>query len=189
MDKPENIAANLARNLIGLRHARSLTQDELAKAAEIPRSTVANLESGEGNPSLRVMAKVAAALGVPFDELLASPRAKVRQWHAGDIAFQTPGLGVKMRPLVPEPVPEEMLVLMDFAPSAMLHGTPHLPGTREFFTCMQGRVTIFVAGDRYELAAGDVLAFPGNVAHSYRNPDVEQSAQGISVVILAKTGV
>jgi len=189
MDKLENIAANLARNLISLRHARTLTQDELAKAADVPRSTVANLESGEGNPSLRVLAKIAGALAVPFDELLASPRAKVRQWHARDITFQTVGQGVKQRQLVPESLPEEMLLLMDFAPSAMLHGTPHLPGTREFFTCLQGRMTLFVAGDRYDLNSGDVLAFPGNVAHSYRNFDPINSAQGISVVILAKTGV
>ena len=78
---------------------------------------------------------------------------------------------------------------MDFAPRGAMRGTPHLPGTREFFTCLAGQVTIFVAGDRYELATGDVLGFPGNVPHSYQNPDAQHRAQGISVVILAKAGV
>ena len=73
--------------------------------------------------------------------------------------------------------------------SAVMAGTPHLPGTREYFSCLEGAVAIFVAGDRYDLAAGDVLAFPGNVAHSYRNPDAAAPAMGISVVILAKAGV
>ena len=72
-------ASHLARNLASLRHTRSLTQDALAKAAAVPRSTIANLESGAGNPSLVVLVKVAAALGVPIDELLASPRALVRR--------------------------------------------------------------------------------------------------------------
>ena len=58
-----------------LRHARALTQEALGQAATVPRSTVANLESGAGNPSLVVLVKVAQALGVPIDELLASPRA------------------------------------------------------------------------------------------------------------------
>ena len=77
-------AAHLARNLAGLRHARNLTQEALARGAAVPRSTIANLESGAGNPSLVVLVKVAQALGVPIDELLASPRAKVRRWPAAE---------------------------------------------------------------------------------------------------------
>ena len=189
MDAPEHVAAHLARNLGTLRHARALTQEALARTAGVPRSTIANLESGEGNPSLTVLVKVAGALGVPIDELLGAPHAKVRQWNAADIAAQTKGRGVTLRPLVPEPVPEEMLTVMDFEPRGSMRGTPHLPGTREFFTCLSGRVTIFVAGDRHELAEGDVLAFPGNVAHSYQNGDDARPARGVSVVILAKAGV
>jgi XRE family transcriptional regulator, regulator of sulfur utilization len=78
---------------------------------------------------------------------------------------------------------------MHFAPNAVMGGTPHLPGTREFFSCLEGEVTIFVAGDRYELSTGDVLAFPGNIPHSYRNADARKRAVGVSVVILAKAGV
>ena len=189
MDAPDHVAAHLARNLGSLRHARALTQETLAKAAGVPRSTIANLESGVGNPSLTVLVKVANALGVPIDELLGAPRAKVRKWSAADIAARAQGRGVTMRPLVPEPVPEEMLTVMDFAPSGAMRGTPHLPGTREFFTCLAGRVTIFVAGDRHDLGEGDVLAFPGNVAHSYQNPDGQRPSRGVSVVILAKAGV
>ena len=73
-------------------------------------------------------------------------------------------------------------------PGAVMAGTPHLSGTREYFSCLEGAVSIFVAGDRYDLVAGDVLAFPGNVPHSYRNPG-NAAAMGISVVILAKAGV
>jgi XRE family transcriptional regulator, regulator of sulfur utilization len=68
-------------------------------------------------------------------------------------------------------------------------GTPHLPGTREFFSCLEGHVTIYVAGERYELDAGDVLGFPGNVPHSYRNLDRTTRALGVSIVVLAKAGV
>jgi mannose-6-phosphate isomerase-like protein (cupin superfamily) len=82
-----------------------------------------------------------------------------------------------------------MLELMEFAPNGVMRGSPHLPGTREYFSCLDGRVTIVVAGDRYELGPGDVLAFPGSTPHSYRNPDAEHGARGVSVVVLAKAGV
>jgi XRE family transcriptional regulator, regulator of sulfur utilization len=189
MDEPQQVASHLARNLSALRHARSLTQEALARSAEVPRSTIANLESGEGNPSLTVLLKVANALGVPIDELLAAPRAKVRKWSAADVSSQSRGNGLSLRPLVPEPVPEEQLTVMDFAAGGSMRGTPHLPGTREYFTCLEGAVAIYVAGERYDLAAGDVLAFPGNVPHSYQNPDARRGARGVSVVILAKAGV
>lgn len=188
VDAPDHVASHLARNLASLRHARALTQETLAKTAGVPRSTIANLESGEGNPSLTVLVKVANALGAPIDELLAAPRAKVRKWPAVDIAKATKGRGVSIRSLVPEPVPQEMLTVMDFAPGGAMRGTPHLPGTREFFTCLAGHVIIYVAGERHDLAPGDVLAFPGNVPHSYQNDDTQHAAHGVSVVILAKAG-
>ena len=189
MDKDSKFSVHLARNLTSLRHSRGLTQSQLAKSAGVPRSTIANLESGGGNPSLAVLVKVAGKLGVPIDELLSAPRTKVRKWTAADLPSTSHGRGVTQRALVPEPVPEELLVKMDFAPGAVMAGTPHLPGTREYFSCLEGAVTIFVAGDRYDVAAGEVLAFPGNVPHSYRNPNAQTTARGISVVILAKAGV
>jgi quercetin dioxygenase-like cupin family protein len=45
-----------------------------------------------------------------------------------------------------------------------------------------------VAGERFILAAGDALAFPGNLPHAYHNPDARAGAQGVSVVIFAKAG-
>lgn len=188
-DDPTRVAGHLARNLLGLRHARSLTQQELARAAGVPRSTIANLESGSGNPSLAVLVKVSRALGAPIDELLASPRAKVRRWRHAELGATQRGRGVTMTPLVPEPVPEELLATMDFAPGAVMGGTPHLPGTREYFTMLAGELVIVVAGEEHPLAAGDVLAFPGNVPHSYRNASAKRPARGVSVVILAKAGV
>jgi transcriptional regulator with XRE-family HTH domain len=183
------MARHLARNLVNLRHARKLTQDAVAKAAAVPRSTIANLESGTGNPSLAVLAKVAQALNAPIDELLASPRAAIRHWSASEVAARDKGRGVRIRALVPEPVPDEMMDVMDFAPGATMGGTPHLPGTREYFTCLEGRVALAVAGERYTLETGDVLAFPGNVPHSYHNLDANAPARGVSVVVFAKTGV
>ena len=109
-DTPPAAAQHLARNLVSLRHTRALTQGALAQAAEVPRSTIATLESGAGNPSLVVLVKVAAALGVPIDELLASPRAMVRRWLAADVASRSKGRGVTIRELVPEPVPDLSLI-------------------------------------------------------------------------------
>jgi XRE family transcriptional regulator, regulator of sulfur utilization len=184
-----NAAAHLARNLASLRGARNLTQQALAKLAAVPRSTITNLESGQGNPSLAVLVKIAAAVGIPIDELLASPRVLIRQWAGKDVTSRSRGHGVITRDLVPEPVPDEIMELMEFLPGGGMGGTPHLPGTREYFTCLAGSVTLFVAGARHVLQAGDVLGFPGNVPHSYQNASGTDAASGVSIVVLAKAGI
>src|SRR2546426_3444471 len=90
MDKTEHVATHLARNLAALRHVRTLTQGALAKSSGLPRSTIANLESGVGNPSLAVLPKGAGALGVPIEGLL--PPATLRRTTRD-------GLGRKSTPL------------------------------------------------------------------------------------------
>lgn len=175
-------------------HRKPRIRPEALRGKPRPRSQATRpragvLESGAGNPSLAVLAKVARALGAPIDELLASPRAAVRHWPARELAARDKGRGVRIRALVPEPVPDEMIEVMDFAPGATMGGTPHLPGTREYFTCLDGKVALAVAGERFALDPGDVLAFPGNVPHSYHNLDANAPARGVSVVVFAKVGV
>jgi quercetin dioxygenase-like cupin family protein len=89
---------------------------------------------------------------------------------------------------VPEPVPDTVLEVIEFAPRAVMAGSPHLPGTREYFTCREGRIAITVAGERFELGPNDVLAFPGHAPHAYQNLEAKPSS-GVSVVLLAQAGV
>jgi XRE family transcriptional regulator, regulator of sulfur utilization len=176
--------SHLARNVAALRHARGLTQQALAAAAGVPRSTIASLESGTGNPSLQSLLKVAQALAAPLDELLAAPRAAVRLWRAAEVGAQHKGRDVVVRSLVPEPVPNEQMELMSLGVGAVMAGTPHLPATREYFTCLEGRVTLVVAGELHVLDPGDTLAFPGYLPHSYLNR-ADAPARGISLVVWA----
>lgn len=176
--------SHLARNVAALRHTRGLTQQDLASAAGVPRSTVTSLESGTGNPSLQSLLKVAHALAAPLDELLAAPRAAVRLWRADEFTSQHKGRDVVVRSLVPEPVPNEQMELMSLGPNAVMAGTPHLPATREYFTCLEGCVTLIVAGELHLLQPGDTLAFPGHLPHSYLNRAAEP-ARGVSLVVWA----
>ena len=72
---------------------------------------------------------------------------------------------------------------MELAPGARMAGIPHRPGTREYLACESGRISLGVAGQHFELAAGDVLVFRGDQRHSYANRG-GQVAVGYSVVML-----
>ncbi len=62
----------LGRVLKTLREDKGLTQVDLAKRANVERTYIVKLESGnKKNPSLDILKKLAKALGVPVTELLA----------------------------------------------------------------------------------------------------------------------
>ncbi len=56
-----------------LRAQHKLTQTELANMADIPRATLANMESDKSNPSIGVVVKVAQALTITTREALLVP--------------------------------------------------------------------------------------------------------------------
>jgi transcriptional regulator with XRE-family HTH domain len=60
------VGANVRR----LRHAKGLTQEQLAFEAQIDLTYVGGIERGRRNPSLLVMARVADALDVELVALL-----------------------------------------------------------------------------------------------------------------------
>ena len=62
---------NLAKNIERLRKAKGLSQEKLARLADVANNTLIKMESGENqNPTLDTLKKVAKALGVSVDELI-----------------------------------------------------------------------------------------------------------------------
>lgn len=69
MDLRDVFATNLRR----LRHAKGLSQDDLAYEAEISRSYLSQLEKGVFYASLKIVGKIAKTLKVEPAELLKLP--------------------------------------------------------------------------------------------------------------------
>lgn len=66
MDLQDVLASNLRR----LRHEKGLAQDDLAYEAEVSRSYLSQLEKGTFYASLKILEKLARALGVEPYELI-----------------------------------------------------------------------------------------------------------------------
>lgn len=183
------LAKNLAYNLIELRQKRNLTQDGLAKMVGVPRSTIANLESGDGNPSLMNLAKLSAALHISIEQFLVPRRAICQLIKAEDVPVQMRSQGaVEVFKLLPDPYPNMAVDRFEIKPGAQMKGIPHTTGTKEYFHCTQGEFTVNVLGESFSVKKGDVFAFPGEVNHTYINPG-KTVAIGISVVIVAPISV
>lgn len=181
-----DVPLNLANNMKQLREARGITQQQMSKLAGVPRPTWANLESGSANPTLSVLVRVAHALQITVEELIAPPRATAKLYRAADLAVKKRGQ-VQVRRLLPEVIAGLSMERMEFGPSGQMTGTPHTAGTREYLTCESGSVELMVSGTSYTLGPGDVVVFRGDQKHGYRNAG-RSTAVAYSVVALAPTG-
>lgn len=68
-----------AANLREMRHARGLSQDDLAYEAGVSRSYLSQIEKGVFYASLKIVAKLAKVLAVEPADLLKSRRPRKRQ--------------------------------------------------------------------------------------------------------------
>jgi transcriptional regulator with XRE-family HTH domain len=185
----EPLSRNLAIRIQDLRRKRDLTQAALASLADVPRSTIANLESGTGNPSLINLAKISGALGTNIEMLLSAPKTLSKLILANDIKSINRSQGeVTIVKLLPDPIPGMEIDKIEINPGAKMRGIPHAAGTKEYLHCIQGEFNIVVAGESFRVLKGDVLSFPGENHHSYENVG-KVKAIGLSVVVITPVGL
>jgi len=166
---PADIVALVSASLRRERARVGLSLTELARNAGIAKSTLSQLESGSGNPSLETLWALGTALGVPLSRLLDPPRADVQVIRAGE--------GVIMHA---ERDPYEAVMLASCPPGArrdiyrvtalpgVAHlASPHTAGTVEHLFLGSGRVKAGPEGETLELAPGDYLRYPGDVPHIF----------------------
>ena len=60
----KSVRQSVAEQYVRSRKMQGLTQAELAKRAGVPRSNITRFESGNYNPSLEMMVRIAEALGM-----------------------------------------------------------------------------------------------------------------------------
>lgn len=177
-------SGHLGANVAGLRKKNGMTQAALAKKAGTTRASITLFESGSANPTLEQLLKVATALNVSVEELISRPKAECQLIKAADIPVANRSeSGVKLRKLLPDSIHGTGMDELTLEAGATMVGSPHLHGTKEYFTCLKGKVSVRVLGTAYDLSPGDVVAFPGDANHSYKNVGKE-TAHGVSVVFI-----
>jgi len=164
----------LAENLKQQREARGLTQQELSDRSGVPRPTLAHLESGQGNPTLSVLIKVAAALGIGIEALVAAVAPKVRVIPRGEVPTEE-RTGAELRALGGE------LGLgferWEIARGARLERSAGRNGERRVVVCESGELSITVGAHEHRLRAGDVAVIDAAV-----RPSFESRGRGVSIV-------
>jgi quercetin dioxygenase-like cupin family protein len=144
---------------------------------------VVNVEQGSVNPSVGTLVRISDALGIGLPALVEPPapkpvkvtrRGEERCCGAASPAAAGPGRRTG---------PPDVVDLWDWTLGVgdRHSSQAHTLGTKELLQVQEGTITVEVAGQSFTLAAGDAVAFPGEVPHSYANPGSEPARFALTV--------
>ena len=68
-----DVRQRVGLNLQALRRAKGLSQEELAHRADVHQTYLSGVERGRRNPSVLVLARIAAAMGEDIEALTRKP--------------------------------------------------------------------------------------------------------------------
>ncbi len=159
------IAAAIRRE----RDRAGLSLTELARRAGLAKSTLSQLESGVGNPSVETLWAIGVALGIPFSRLVDAPRPGVRVIRAGEgfvMYSERANYAATLLAACP-PAARRDLYRVRAQPGEPRLSDPHTPGTTEHVVLGAGRATVGPVGQPAELGPGDYVSYPGDEPHIF----------------------
>lgn len=162
----EIIAASLRRE----RARTGLSLTEVARRAGIAKSTLSQLESGQGNPSVETLWSLGVALDVPFSRLVEPAAPTVQVIRAGEgpqVHSERSSYRVTLLSACPPGVRRD-LYLIRAEPGEPRESDPHQPGVVEHVVLSRGRALVGPPADPVDLGPGDYVVYPGDLPHTFR---------------------
>ena len=163
MTEPAEITVAVARTLQALRADRGWSLDQLAARSGVSKGVLVALEQGRSNPNLATLAKIGDAFGVPVTRLVdvsGEPAVQISD-PGGRLLWRGPSGGTGTILGATDPPWAVELWRWDLQPGESFGGDAHAPATREMVWVETGTLTLSAAGERHEVAAGQLRAVPG----------------------------
>jgi transcriptional regulator with XRE-family HTH domain len=162
----ESVAVQLQK----WRNYRGISVSALARAAGVSKSTVSELERGNGNPALDTLWALACALNIPLGFLFPdhNGQAAVRVVREADTPVVAQDLTFISRLLGGWQVNGQIeIYLLTIGEGRRRQSDSHGIGVIEHAVVMAGRASIGVGLESSVLEPGDMLTFSADQPHSY----------------------
>jgi transcriptional regulator with XRE-family HTH domain len=160
------------------RERAGLSLTELAKRAGIAKSTLSQLESCGGNPSVETLWALGVALGVPFSRLVDPPRPRVEviRFGEGPVAHSEQATYSATLLASCPPNARRDIFLIAAQPGAPRSSEPHIPGSIEHVVLGKGRALVGPDDEPVEVGPGDYVTYPGDAPHIFKAVEKDTTA-------------
>ena len=172
----------IAASLRAERRRAGLSLAEVARRAGIAKSTLSQLESGSGNPSIETLWALGTALDVPFARLVEPQRRQVQLIRYGEgpaVASERADYVATLLASCP-PNARRDIYLLTVQPGTPRESDPHMPGVVEHVVVCSGRARLGVSDAPLELEPGDYIAYPGDEPHVFEALEPDTTAVIVS---------
>lgn len=167
--RPDALSEQIAVAIRRERDRAGLSLTELARRAGLAKSTLSQLESGAGNPSVETLWALGMALGIPFSRLVDEelPQVRVIRVGEGPVTYaERSSYAATLLSAGPSGVRRD-LYRISAEPGEPHRSGAHTVGTVEHLVVMTGRASAGPTGDPVELAPGDYLSYPADAPHIF----------------------
>lgn len=162
----------VSENIKRIRQEKNLSLGDLAKLSDVSKSMLAQIERGEGNPTLSTLWKIANGMQVSFNTLIAQPKLPYKVTKLAEIEPILDMNGeLKNYSLFSDIENNFSVYQIEVGKEISWISEAHLHGTAEFVIVIQGTLEIKLEEKTFILKKGENLWFKADVPHSYCNLD------------------
>lgn len=173
----KNTPPNVGKKIKQLRSALNLTLDQMAASSGVSKSMLSQIERNKTNPTVGTLWSLTQALNIDISELLGGKidtsekvenittvRAhKIPEIQSADGKCTLKILG-----------PHDLVSHVEwyeiaFDQGGILSSDPHVGGTREHLTVLEGDIIITTGEEKHILAQGDTARYGADVEHHIKN--------------------
>jgi transcriptional regulator with XRE-family HTH domain len=159
-----------------VRHARrlrGLTLKEVAETAGCSESLLSKIENGNTNPSLKMLQRLALALGLTVGQFFAqenqSGNVVMRAASRSRFATGRDGMGDEVEPLAPHTGGDLLECHLHHIPPGGGSGGNFQHQGEEFGYVLEGEMELIVDGEKHNARTGDSFRFSSEKIHSWSN--------------------
>lgn len=162
----------VSENIKRIRQEKNLSLGDLAKLSDVSKSMLAQIERGEGNPTLSTLWKIANGMQVSFNTLIAQPKLPYKVTKLAEIEPILDMNGrLKNYSLFSDIENNFSVYQIEVGKEISWISEAHLCGTAEFVIVIQGTLEIKLEEKTFILKKGENLWFKADVPHGYCNLD------------------
>ena len=162
----------VSENIKRIRQEKNLSLGDLAKLSDVSKSMLAQIERGEGNPTLSTLWKIANGMQVSFNTLIAQPKLPYKVTKLAEIEPILDMNGeLKNYSLFSDIENNFSVYQIEVGKEISWISEAHLHGTAEFVIVIQGTLEIKLEEKTFILKKGENLWFKADVPHGYCNLD------------------